>query len=119
MTIREEIDRYIIEAFNNRFEKGSEGFIMLDKCARHFYNVGKNHDVLCADNITIKTNPIDYWYQKYLNSKLTWKDIDAILQIDIDYSNELAVGDKEIPTYQKQCEEILRRFLEYKTHKNA
>ena len=39
---REEIDRYIEYMYNGRLEKGSEEYIMLDKCARHFINWTRN-----------------------------------------------------------------------------
>lgn len=58
-------------------------------------------------------NPIDYWYQKYLKEKLTWKDIKTILQIvtktdwyDFEISGKL--------WSQEFYEEVLKRFNEAK-----
>ena len=56
-------------------------------------------------------NPIDYWYQKYLKEKLTWRDIadiDAIIH---------AVDNEHLFTYGKSTakevyEEVLKRFNE-------
>ena len=41
VNVREEIDRYIEYMYDGRYEKGSEIYNMLDKCARHFFNLGK------------------------------------------------------------------------------
>ena len=41
VNVREEIDRYIEYMYDGRYEKGSEIYNMLDKCARHFFNFGK------------------------------------------------------------------------------
>lgn len=39
--IRSEIDRYIQYMYDGRYEKDSEVYNMLDKCARHFINFGR------------------------------------------------------------------------------
>ena len=54
--LRNDIDTYIREMYAGRYEKGSEVFIMLDRCARHFYNYGKNEDKL-----TNKEDLIKHW----------------------------------------------------------
>lgn len=38
--IQSEIDRYIKYMYDGRYEKGSEVYNMLEKCARHFLNYG-------------------------------------------------------------------------------
>lgn len=64
------------------------------------------------------TNPINYWYQKYLKEKLTWEDIADIDELITEVSNSYAVGnfdyDGELETFY---EEVLKRFNEYKRTK--
>lgn len=49
----------------------------------------------------------------YIPEPLTWRDIDAILNIDMDYQNEMSItGD--IPLHEAQMKEVLRRYLQYK-----
>lgn len=56
-------------------------------------------------------NAINYWYQKYMNEKLTWEDIYNITRIYIEMLREKE-WQKEEP--EAICKEILRRFNEMK-----
>lgn len=62
-----------------------------------------------------RPNPVDYWYQKYLKEKLTWKDIELLDQIMLDLSNAYATGnfDYELGS-DGFYKETLKRFNEFK-----
>lgn len=51
------------------------------------------------------SNPIDYWYQKYLKEKLTWEDIRKIVVISEDVFEE---GNNLME--KQYYEEVLKRF---------
>ena len=59
-------------------------------------------------------NPIDYWYQRYLKEKLTWKDIEMIVRIIFDVRIEMRTFDL---TGEDYCKEVLRRFNEQREKK--
>ena len=54
-----------------------------------------------------EVNSIDYWYQKYLKEKLTWKDASVIVTIAMDI-----IGEGEIHGEQNIYTEVLKRFNE-------
>lgn len=58
-----------------------------------------------------RPNPVDYWYQKYLKEKLTWKDIELIDQIMLDLSNAYATGNFE-PEAVHEGEELGNEFYQ-------
>lgn len=64
---------------------------------------------------------LDEFYPKedceVLSGGLRWQDISAILNIDMDYQNEMSISGK-IPPHEEQMKEILRRFLELKARLN-
>lgn len=63
-------------------------------------------------------NPIDYWYQKCLKEKLTWKDIEVIVKIADSMLTGTAWDAVEWPEPKKYYEEVLRRFNEKRNEKD-
>lgn len=62
--IHSEIDRYIQYMYDGRYEKDSEVYNMLDKCARHFINFGRQ---IVKGTTAEEINPVEEAYNKGFN----------------------------------------------------
>lgn len=60
-----------------------------------------------------EVNAIDYWYQKYLKEKLTWEDIEKIVDLYEDVYCDFSISEMAAYTGRKEhYEEVLKRFNE-------
>ena len=66
----------------------------------------------------MNNNAIDYWYQKYLSSKLTWEDVAAIDNIIMDVNNEFAIDGSKKFDRKIFYETILTKFNKFKQNNN-
>ena len=59
-------------------------------------------------------NAIDYWYQKYLKEKLTWKDVKMILVLT---RKSIADALPHMQSDEELAKEVLKRFNEQREKK--
>ena len=50
---------------------------------------------------------------------MTWQDIEAIVNITDDYTNEIVISEKDWPGREEYYHEILKRYEEWKEQKQS